>query len=184
MKNYCFSQNFPLGNFGEFLIFDFCSLIFDFFIMLLYIGSDHRGYNLKEKLKVFIANKGYSTVDKGNFRLEPADDYPDFAAAVAREVAADPENRRGILICGSGVGVSIAANKFSLIRAALASNPDQAYASRSDLNANILCLSADFIDEETAKKILSVWLQTPFSGEERHRRRIKKIEEMETNFRK
>lgn len=147
--------------------------------MLLYIGSDHRGFNLKEKLKTFIANKGYSAVDQGNFRLEPDDDYPDFAAVVAREVAADPNNRRGILICGSGVGVSIAANKFPSVRAALAANPDQAYSSRSDLNANVLCLSADFTDEETAKKILSVWLQTPFSGEERHRRRIKKIEETE-----
>lgn len=151
--------------------------------MLLYIGSDHKGFNLKEKLKTFIANKGYSAVDKGNFRLEPDDDYTDFAAAVAQEVAVDPNNRRGILICGSGAGVCITANKFPAIRAALVLNPDQSYYSRSDLNANILCLSADFTDEETAEKILAVWLQTPFSGEERHQRRIKKIEEAEMRLR-
>lgn len=147
--------------------------------MIIYIGADHRGFNLKEKLKPFLTNKGYTVADRGNNFYDEADDYPDFAGLVAQEVAQDPDNRRGILICGSGIGVDIVANKFPRIRSALANNPDQALSSRNDVDANILCLPADFLDEEQAKKILSVWLQTPFSGEERHKRRIQKISEIE-----
>lgn len=147
--------------------------------MLIYIGADHRGYNLKEKLKQFLANKGYTVVDEGNDHYDESDDYPDFAGRVAAAVAEDPDNRRGILICGSGIGVDIVANKFSQIRSALAHNADQAFSSRSDINTNVLCLTANFLEEEEAKKILSVWLQTPFSGEERHKRRIRKISEIE-----
>lgn len=147
--------------------------------MIIYIGADHRGFNLKEKLKQFLVNKGYTVIDKGNSYYDEADDYPDFAALVAQEVASDPDNRRGILICGSGIGMAIVANKFSQIRAASIFNSDQAFSSRSDVNTNVLSLAADFLEEEEAKKILSVWLQTPFSGEERHKRRIRKISELE-----
>lgn len=147
--------------------------------MIIYIGADHRGFNLKEKLKSFLINKGYTVIDKGNDVYDESDDYPDFAALVAQEVAQDPDNRRGILICGSGIGMDIVANKFPLIRSAAVSNPDQSFSSRNDVNANVLCLAADFLEEEEAKKILSVWLQTPFSGEERHKRRIRKISEIE-----
>ncbi|MDP3052521.1 MAG: RpiB/LacA/LacB family sugar-phosphate isomerase [bacterium] len=149
--------------------------------MIIFIGADHRGFNLKEKLKQFISNRGYTVDDKGNDHYDEVDDYPDFVAAVAQEVAQDPDNRRGILICGSGVGIDVTANKFSRIRSALANNPDQAFSSRNDVDANVLCLAADFLDEEQAKKILSVWLQTPFSKEERHKRRLKKIAEIEAS---
>ena len=150
-----------------------------FKIMLIFIGADHRGFKLKESLKEFLTKKGYTVIDKGNKVYEETDDYPDFAAAVAQEVAQDSFNRRGILICGSGTGMSIAANKFSEIRAVVAFNADQAFVSRRDLDTNVLALGADFLDEEQAKKILSVWLQTDFSGEERHQRRLQKISEIE-----
>ena len=149
--------------------------------MIIFIGADHRGFGLKEKLKPFLIDKGYTVFDKGNDHYDEADDYPDFTGLVAQEVIKDPDNRRGILICGSGVGIDIAANKFSRIRSALANNSDQAFLSRNDTDANVLCLASDFLDEEMAKKILSVWLQTPFSQEERHKRRIRKIGEIEAN---
>ena len=147
--------------------------------MTIFIGADHRGFELKEKLKQFLSNKGYTVMDKGNDHYDETDDYPDFASLVAQEVAEDPDNRRGILICGSGVGIDVVANKFSRVRSALANNSDQAFSSRNDVDANVLCLAADFLDEEEAKKILSVWLQTPFSKEERHKRRLRKISEIE-----
>lgn len=149
--------------------------------MTIFIGADHRGLKLKEKLKQFLSNKGYTVFDKGNDHYDESDDYPDFAGLVAQEVAEDPDNRRGILICGSGVGIDVAANKFSRVRSALANNSDQAFSSRNDVDANVLCLAADFLDEEEAKKILSVWLQTPFSKEERHKRRLRKIGEIEAS---
>jgi len=151
--------------------------------MIIYLGADHRGFELKGSLKKFLSEKGYTVVDEGNDRYEENDDYPDFVSLVAKEVAQDPDNRRGILICGSGVGIDVAANKFSLIRSALANTPDQAFSSRNDVDANVLCLSADFLEEEDVKKITSVWLQTPFSGEERHKRRLAKINEIERSNR-
>lgn len=149
--------------------------------MTIFIGADHRGFELKEKLKQFLSNKGYTVLDKGNDHYDETDDYPDFAGLVAQEVAEDPDNRRGILICGSGVGIDVVANKFSRVRSALAGNSDQAFSSRNDADTNVLCLAADFLEEEEAKKILSVWLQTPFSKEERHKRRLRKIAEIEEN---
>jgi ribose 5-phosphate isomerase B len=151
--------------------------------MTIFIGADHRGFELKEKLKQFLVNKGYTVFDKGNDHYDQNDDYPDFAAAVAKEVGEDPDNRRGILICGSGVGIDVVANKFYRIRSVLANNPDQAFSSRNDVDTNVLCLAADFLDEEAAKKILSVWLQTSFSKEERHKRRLRKIGEIEISNR-
>jgi ribose 5-phosphate isomerase B len=147
--------------------------------MLIYIGADHRGFKLKESLKVYLKESGYEVVDVGNNKYDENDDYPDFASAAARKVSLDPENSRGILICGSGVGMDVAANKYKNIRSALVTTPDQAAISRHDDNANVLSLAADFLTESEAKKILTVWLQTDFSEEERHRRRLEKIEKIE-----
>lgn len=150
--------------------------------MLIYIGADHRGFNLKERLKEFLHNEGYEVVDSGNKRYEEGDDYPDFASAVAREVSKDPGERRGVLICGSGVGVDVVANKFAGIRSALVTSTDQAYSARHDDDVNILSLAADFmIEEDDAQKIVKVFLVTPFSGKERYKRRISKITELEEN---
>ena len=147
--------------------------------MLIYIGSDHRGFQLKESLKSYLKASGYEVVDVGNDQYVAGDDYPDFAALAARKVSLDPENSRGILICGSGVGMDVAANKFKNVRSALTFNTEQAAAARSDDNTNVLSLAADYLNEDDAKKILSVWLATSFSGEERHQRRLRKISDIE-----
>ncbi len=146
---------------------------------MIYIGADHRGYKLKEILRVYLQELGYDFEDLGNKELNPDDDYPDFALAVAKKVAENPEENRGILICGSGVGVDIVANKTKSIRSALCFNVKQAQMSRNDDNANVLSLSADFISEGLAKEIVKIWLETPFSGLEHHARRIEKIQEIE-----
>lgn len=148
--------------------------------MLIYIGADHRGFNLKEILKKFLKDQGYEVVDVGNGHFDENDDYPDFANLVGRAISEDPSNRRGILICGSGVGMDIAANKFKGVRSALVNNPDQAYSSRNGEDTNVLSLAADFLDEEIAKQIIKTWLATPFSGNENHQRRLEKIRQLET----
>lgn len=149
---------------------------------MIYIGADHRGYKLKEALKVYLQELGYDFEDLGNKELNPNDDYPDYALAVAQKVAEDLENNQGILICGSGVGVDIVANKIRNIRSALCFDVEQAQMSRNDDNANVLSLAADFIDENLAKEITKIWLETPFSGQEHHQRRINKIKQIRENF--
>jgi ribose 5-phosphate isomerase B len=147
--------------------------------MVIYIGADHRGFKLKEYLKQVLASEGYEVVDIGNTQYNEEDDYPDFASAVARKVSLDYENSRGILLCGSGVGMDIVANKFINVRSALAFSPDQAFDSRNDNDTNVLCLAADFVSNEQALKILRTWLQTSFSGDDRFRRRLHKIAQLE-----
>jgi len=147
--------------------------------MLIYIGADHRGFKLKETLKKFLKDSGYQIVDVGNEVYQEDDDYPDFAAEVGKAIREEPFTRRGILLCGSGVGVDIVANKFKAVRSALVCNSDQAYLARNDDDTNILCLAADFLDEETASKIIKTWLATPFSGENKFRQRLQKISDLE-----
>ncbi len=147
--------------------------------MIIYIGADHRGFALKETLKGHLTDGGYEVVDMGNDILEEGDDYPDFAAAVADAVSNNPFEDRGIVICGSGVGVDIVANKFFDIRSALAFNEDQVKAARTDDDVNVVALAADFIDEDTAKAIASAFLDTEYDGAEQHQRRIDKITELE-----
>ena len=147
--------------------------------MLIYIGADHRGFNLKETLKKFLKDQGYEVVDVGNDHYDENDDYPDFAKLAARAINQDPINRRGILICGSGVGMDIVANRFKGVRSALAINSDQVYLARNDDDVNVLSLPADFLNEDDAKKILGTFLQTPFSGKENFQRRLGKIRQLE-----
>ncbi len=147
--------------------------------MLIYIGGDHRGFKLKESIKAYLKSSGYEVVDVGSAVYTDGDDYPDYAKLVAEKIQEDPENRRGILVCGSGVGVDIVANKFARVRSVLAMSADHAIVSKSDDDTNVVCLAADFIDDSTAKKIVSAWLQTEFLPQERYRRRLKKIEDIE-----
>lgn len=147
--------------------------------MLIYIGADHRGFRMKESLKQYLKNSGYEVVDVGNENLVEGDDYPDFAAIAARKVSLDPVNSRAILICGSGVGMDIVANKFQNVRSVLAANADQAVASRNDDDTNALCLSADYTEDADAQKIVAAWIPAQFSGEERHKRRLRKLEDIE-----
>ncbi|MBI1838888.1 MAG: RpiB/LacA/LacB family sugar-phosphate isomerase [Candidatus Colwellbacteria bacterium] len=147
--------------------------------MVIYIGADHRGFKLKETLKNYLSGEGYAVVDLGNDKYDKADDYPDFAAKVAEKVSVDSNENRGILICGAGVGVDVVANKFRGVRSVLALSEEQVTASRNDDDANIISIAADFVDEEKVKKMVDIWLKTPFSGEERHKRRLQKISEIE-----
>jgi len=147
--------------------------------MLIYLGADHRGFNLKERIKSSLHDQGYEYFDAGNAKYDEHDDYPDFAAKVAGKVSIEPERDRGILICGSGVGMDVVANKYRDVRSAVALSADQVFDARHDDNVNILSLAADFMTEEDAFKIVKVFLETPFAGEERFKRRVEKISEIE-----
>jgi ribose 5-phosphate isomerase B len=143
--------------------------------MRIYIGADHRGFELKNKLVDFLRDQKYEVIDKGNTVYDKDDDYPVFAGAVARAVAQDP-GARGIVVCGSGVGVDIVANKVSGIRSGLCETPEQAIAARRDDDINVLALAADFISEKTARAIAQAYAQTSFESNQRHLRRVDKIE--------
>ena len=151
---------------------------------MIYLAADHRGFQLKEAIKKLLSQQGTPCEDMGAFSYDAADDYVDFAAAAAEKIAASPAEHKGIFICGSGHGVDIVANKFKGVRATLAWNPQLAAQSRKHDDANVLILSADWLDDAQAKEIVLVWLGAQFSGEDRHVRRLKKIEEIENkNFR-
>jgi|UniRef100_A0A7C6ECN6 ribose 5-phosphate isomerase B len=142
--------------------------------MKIGIGSDHRGFELKEFLKPILQNDGYKVKDFGVFSPAAAD-YPDIAFALTNALSSKAISR-GILICGSGLGMSIAANKAKGIRACLCLNEKMAKMARNHNDSNVLVLAANFTTKAKAHKILRVWLQEKFEGG-RHRRRIKKIEE-------
>ncbi len=146
--------------------------------MVIYLGADHRGAELKNRVAEFIKNQGYEIADLSP-APQPGDDYPDIAAAVAEKVAAEAETARGIVFCASGAGVDIVANKFKGIRSVLGLNPDQVFDARHDDDANILALAADFENPEEAGKLVQVFIQTPFAGEERFVRRLQKIKAIE-----
>ncbi len=147
--------------------------------MKIYIGTDHAGFELKQKLIPFIQSLGHEIVDCGAHEYNKGDDYPDFIAPVAKEVSAD-ENARGIILGGSGQGEAMAANKFPHVRAAVyyGGTLDIARLSREHNDANILSLGARFLTEDEAKAAVELWLSTPFSREERHVQRIEKIEKI------
>ncbi len=141
---------------------------------MLYISSDHGGFELKNKIIQFVTNKGYDVEDLGPFDLEKGDDYPEYVANLAEKMKDDPESK-GILICRNGVGVSMFANKYKNIRAALSWNPQHAISSRADDDANVLALPSDYISDQNACETVEAWLQTPFSCSERHLRRLAEI---------
>lgn len=145
---------------------------------MIYLGADHRGYKLKEKLKDYLSALEYEYEDMGAFKHDEDDDYPDFAKPVAEKVAEDPENNRGILLCGSGIGMDIVANRYKGVRCALVSTVDLAEHARRNDSCNALSLPADILEEKKMKKMVKTFLETEFSGEERHARRLKKIEEI------
>lgn len=146
---------------------------------MLYIASDHGGFKLKEQLKAWLLAKAGRIADLGPDALVPGDDYPDYAKKVAGKVSKNPDIDFGILICRSGQGVCIAANKFKGVRAGLVWNVKEARASRNDDHTNILCLPSDYINFKQAQDIVKTWLETPWSKDIRHVRRIKKIGKLE-----
>ena len=141
---------------------------------MIYLGADHLGFELKEKIKKWLTNLGYEFKDLGNDKMDSEDDYPDFAKAVVKKIKKDKD--LGILICGSGIGMDIVANKYPGIRCGLGISPQQIRIAKRDENLNCLALSADFVSEEDNKVIVQMFLETQFSGGEKYLRRIKKIE--------
>ena len=153
--------------------------------MKIYIGTDHAGYVLKEKLVSCLKGQGYEVIDEGAFKYDEGDDYPDFVIPVARAVSKDPNGSKGIILGGTGEGEAIAANKFPHVRAIVdygESTPvvdDEAniiIRSRQHNNANILSLGARYFTEEKMMEAVNLWLNTPFSEDERHIRRLAKID--------
>ena len=146
---------------------------------MIYLGADHRGYYLKEKIKKFLLSKKLKFEDLGNIKFDNNDDYPDFASSVAKKVSANPDINRGIVICGSGQGVNIVANKYPSIRAGLCLSNWMAKKARQDDNINILSLASDLTDEQTAVSIAKTFLSTKFVKKTRYERRLKKIIKIE-----
>lgn len=148
---------------------------------MIYIAADHRGFRLKEDIKKWLETELYEFRDLGANEYNRDDDYPEIAFKLGETVV--KENTRGILICGSGAGASIAANKVPGIRAGLCTSVKQATAAKNDDNINILCLSADWVSQENNLKITETFLKTLFSSEERHIRRINQIKDYESKKR-
>lgn len=148
--------------------------------MKIYLASDHAGFELKEKLEVFLSGLGYEVEDVGNSHHEDEDDYPDFIFPAAENVSKDPENSRAIILGGSGQGEAMAANRINGVRAAVfyGGPLDIVKLSREHNDANILSLGARFIFENEAKEAVKLWLETSFSEEGRHKRRIEKIDKI------
>ena len=139
---------------------------------IVYIGSDHAGFEAKSHIIDLVSNMGYSVIDKGTFSSESVD-YPDFGVAVGKAVANDPGSS-GIVICGTGIGISIAANKINSIRAALCTSPLHAEMARKHNNANILAMGARMTGLKEMDTIIKTWFSTDFEGG-RHQKRVDKI---------
>ncbi|HEY4502952.1 MAG TPA: RpiB/LacA/LacB family sugar-phosphate isomerase [Candidatus Paceibacterota bacterium] len=152
--------------------------------MKIFIGTDHAGYVLKDKIVAFLKGQGHEVIDKGAYEYNENDDYPDFVVPVAREVSADPDNAKGIILGATGQGEAIVANKFPHVRAVVYygdakcvvdDEADVIVRSRAHNNSNILSLGARYLTEETVMAPVTLWLNTPFSEGERHIRRIGKV---------
>lgn len=146
--------------------------------MKIFIGADHNGFEYKQKLAGYLERSDYEVVDVGDVRPDADDDFPQFAARAVRRLLADAADSRAILVCGSGQGMAMAANRFKGIRAALCWNVSEAYSSRNDDDSNVLCLSAQNTSLKDAEAIINRWLKTGFAGAARFRRRLKELDEL------
>lgn len=143
------------------------------------MGADHNGFALKAKLTEQLQKAGYTVIDEGDDHVEPDDDFPQFAERTVRAMqASSDKDVRGILICGSGQGMCMAANRFKGIRASLAWDTVEARAARNDDDSNILCLPARYMNEDMAITIAEAWLNTPFAGATRFKRRIEELDRL------
>jgi len=145
----------------------------------IFLGSDHAGFHLKEKVFAYLSKRNYDVEDVGDKELNPEDDFPEFAQMVAIKVLGE-DDARGILICGSGQGMCMAANRFRGIRASLVWDEREAKLTRNDNDSNILCLPASVLGEDEAEwqKIVDAWLTTPFAGAARYVRRNRQLDEL------
>ncbi|HJQ19053.1 MAG TPA: ribose 5-phosphate isomerase B [Gemmatimonadaceae bacterium] len=148
--------------------------------MLIAVGTDHAGFALRATILDLLKESGHQVVDCGATEVIAGDDYPDYARAVAQAII-DGRADRGVLLCGSGVGASVAASKFAGIRAALCHDTFSAHQGVEDDDMNVLCLGARVVGPALATDIVKAFLAARFSGAERHRRRLGKIREIEAN---
>lgn len=147
--------------------------------MKIYIGADHNGFDLKEKLESFLKRSGHEVVDAGDVKRDPDDDFPQFAGRAVSHLLGDRDREaKAILICGSGQGMCMAANRFKGVRASLCWNLTEARSARNDDDANVLCLPARSIDYEKAQAIVTTWLSTPFAGAPRYKRRLQQLDNL------
>jgi ribose 5-phosphate isomerase B len=146
--------------------------------MKIYVGSDHNGFDLKTDVVNYLKKLGHEVIDEGDERLDPDDDFTVFAGRVVNSMKADNDHSvRGILICGSGQGMIIAANRHKGIRAGLGWSIESAQSIRNDEDSNVLALPAEFLKKENKwKEIIDAWLLTPFAGASRYKRRIKQLD--------
>jgi ribose 5-phosphate isomerase B len=145
--------------------------------MQIYLGADHNGHDYKKQLALFLKHSGYDVVDEGGVVLDRDDDFPQFAGKVVAKLLGDSDpDSRGILICGSGQGMCMAANRFKGIRASLCWNVEEARAARNDDDSNVLCLSSRYTTFDELKPIVLAWLSTPFAGAPRFVRRIQQLD--------
>lgn len=147
--------------------------------MKIYIGADHNGFEFKQSLTAFLKNSGHDVIDVGNITVNPDDDFPQFAGRVVTELlASDDPTAKGLLICGSGQGMAMAANRFKRIRASLCWNIEEARASRNDDDSNVLCLSSRYLTLEDTQAIVNVFLSTAFAGAPRFVRRLQELDQL------
>ncbi len=147
-------------------------------VSTVYLAADHGGYEYKNALLEHLHHSGYTVVDLGADSFDDQDDYPQYALAAATKVIGDDDDARAILLCGSGEGMAIAANRVRGIRAAVCWNPAVAEESREDNNSNVLCIPARFVTEQEAFKIADAWLTKDFSDNPKYQRRIKELEDI------
>jgi ribose 5-phosphate isomerase B len=149
--------------------------------MKIYLGSDHQGFHLKEKIFAYLIKHGYDVEDVGDKTLNPEDDFPEFAQAAALKIiGSDDKDPRGILLCGGGQGMCMAANRFHGIRASVIWDAYEAKMTRNDNDSNVLCLPARILesDEHNWEGIIETWLNTPFAAATRFKRRNAQLDEL------
>ncbi len=145
--------------------------------MTIFIGADHRGFELKDQIIEYLQAKNIRTEDLGNYEYDPQDDNPVYAQKVAQAVLQNPDEHLGIVICGSGVGVSIAANRYKGIYCGIAINPDQVKSIREHDHINVLSLAADYQTFDEVKKMIDIFIETPKNQQKKYARRLKIIDQ-------
>lgn len=146
--------------------------------MKIYIGADHNGFHLQHALMQYLQRAGYEVANDSATTRDPDDDFPIFAQKVVANVLQDPANRRGILICGSGQGMCMAANRFKGVRALLGYDRESVLSARNDDDANVLCLPAHLLKKDAANVLVETFLNTPFEGLPRYKRRIQEMDDV------
>lgn len=145
--------------------------------MKIFIGADHNGFHLRNSLIEYLRRAGYDVVDDGDQRLDPEDDFPVFATAVVKDIlSSNDSDPRGILICGSGQGMCMAANRHKGVRAALGYDLESIRSARNDDNANVLCLPAKLLEKDKVNVLVETFLNTPFAAAPRFARRLSQLD--------